>query len=366
MNARTRLHFQWAVLFTSGLAAACGGKAESAVEKPRGVPVRTVPVEIRDIDDTLVLSGSLRPRAQVQVVAEVGARLLRVVKDEGARAQAGEALALLDDTDSRLAHDRAKAALALAEANRAHAQAEKERADNLRKTGGITEKDQLAAEVGQQVADASLGQARADAAIAAEQLARCTVKAPFTGRVAKRLTDPGAMLTRGTPIFTFVDDAVLEFRASVPSTDYSRAKVGAPADITVDSLPDQRIQGKVSRVTPLIAERTRSFEVVIEVPGGPGLVGGLFGRAEVRAGHVPAALVVPPSALTRDGENPDQAQLFVVSSGKAERRTVSLGVEGAHAVQVTKGLAAGDQVVLDPPAALSSGAPVEVQNGGRN
>jgi RND family efflux transporter MFP subunit len=363
MNATTPRSLTCTSLVAIALAAGCGKSVEPVSEKPRGVPVKVVAVETRDLDDMLVLNGSLRPRAQVEVVAEVGARLLRVLKDEGARAQAGETLAELDATDSRLAHDRAKAALAVADANRAHAQAERERADNLRKTGGITDKDQLAAQVGLEVAEASLGQARAEAAIAAEQLARCAVKAPFTGRVAKRMADPGAMLVHGTPIFTFVDDAVLEFRASVPSTDYARAKVGAPADVTVDSLPGERIHGKISRVTPLVTERTRAFEVVIEIPGGRDLVGGLFGRAEVRTGRVEGALVVPPSALSRDGGTPGEAQVFVVAAGKAERRSVSLGVEGAEAVQVVKGLSAGDQVVLDPPAALSSGAPVEIQTG---
>lgn len=353
-----------ALLFSGAvLATGCGAPAEAPAEKSRAIPVRTAAVEARDIDDVLVLNGSLKPRAQVQVVAEVGARLLKVNRDEGARAAAGESLATLDETDYRLSHDRARAALAVAEANRAHAEAEKDRADNLRKTGGITDKDQLAAQVGLQVAEASLAQARAEEAIAAEQRARCNVKAPFAGRVGKRVADPGSMLAVGTPIFTFVDDSVLEFRASVPSNDYARVRVGAPATLTVDALPDAKLAGKVTRVTPLVAERTRSFEVTIEVPGARELVGGLFGRAEVRTGRVDGALVVPPQAIARDGSNPDEAQVFVVASGKAERRTVSLGVEGADAVQVTKGLSAGDQVILDPPAALGSGAPVEVQGG---
>ena len=57
----------------------------------------------------------------------------------------GEVLAVLDETDYRLANDRVRAALAVAEANRAHAQTEKERADNLLKTGGITDRDHLSA-----------------------------------------------------------------------------------------------------------------------------------------------------------------------------------------------------------------------------
>jgi multidrug efflux pump subunit AcrA (membrane-fusion protein) len=121
------------------------------------------------------------------------------------------------------------------------------------------------------------------------------------------------------------------------------------------------VKGLVVRVTPLIDERTRSFEVVVQVPGQKDLVGGLFARAVVRVGRVADALVVPPSALVRDGSDPSSAQTFVVVAGKAERRTVAVGVETADAVQVREGLKDGDLVVLDPPVALGSGAPVEVQ-----
>jgi HlyD family secretion protein len=284
-----------------------------------------------------------------------------VLKDEGARVSAGETLAVLDETDYRLSHERARAALAVADANKAHAVAEKERADGLLKTGGITDKDHLSAEVGLQVAEASLAQARAEAAIAGEQHARAQVKAPFAGRIAKRHADAGAMLAAGTPIFTLVDDSHLEFRASVPSAYYGRAKVGAPVDVTVDVLGQRTVKGTVARVSPLVEERTRSFEVVVQVPGDADLVGGLFARAVVRVGRVADALVVPPSALVRDGSDPTSAQTFVVAGGKAERKTVVVGVETADAVQVREGLKAGDVVVLDPPVALGSGAPVEVQ-----
>lgn len=345
------------------LLAACGGaaKTDPAAEKPKGVPVRTATVERRTLADTLLLTGTLRPQAQVEVVAEVNARLLRVVKDEGSRVQQGDVLAVLDETDYRLSHDRAKAALAVAEANKAHAVAEKERADSLLKTGGITDKDHLAAQVGLQVSEAALAQARAETAIAAQQHARAEVRAPFAGRVAKRHADAGTMLAAGGALFTLVDDARLEFRANVPSADYGKVKVGAAVDVSVDALGARKVKGTVARVTPLIEERTRSFEVVVQVPGGDDLVGGLFARATVKVGEVADALVVPPAALVRDGSDPSSAETFVIASGKADRKKVSVGVETADAVQVTNGLAQGQQVVLDPPVALGSGAPVEVQ-----
>ena len=351
-----------AALAASFLLVGCSSSAKTAsIDKPRGVPVRTAAVESRDLDESLVLTGTLRPRAQVQVVAEVQARLLKVLRDEGARASAGETLAVLDDTDYRLAHDRVRAALALAEANRTHAMAESERAENLLKTGGITDKDRLSAQLALQVAEASQAQVRAELAIAAQQLSRTQIKAPFAGRVAKRLADPGAMLASGTSLFTFVDDAMLEFRASVPSADYGKLELGATVDVTVDAVGGRTVKGTVARISPLVDERTRSFEVTVQVPGDRQLVGGLFARASVRLGRVAGALVVPPAALQRDGSTPKEAQAFVVAEGKAERKTLALGVETADAIQVTSGLKAGDLVVLDPPAALSSGAPVELQ-----
>ena len=339
-----------------------GGSAESAAAAPRGLAVRTAPVVKRDLPEDVVLTGTLKPRAQVQVVAEVQARLLRVLRDEGARVTEGDVLAMLDETDYRLANDRARAMLAVAEANRAHAQTEKERADNLLKTGGITDRDHLAAQVALQLADAGLAQARAESAIVAQQLARTQVKAPFTGRVAKRLQDPGSMLAPGAPLFTLVDDSVLEFKAPVPSRDLAKVKLGAPVELGIDALPGARVSGRIARIEPIVDERTRSFQVVVEVPGRPGIVGGLFARASVRVGQVEGALVVPPSGLVRDGSDPTRAEVFVVRGGKAEKVAVTLGVEAPDGVQATSGLVAGDAVVLDPPTALASGAPVEVRN----
>ena len=195
--------------------------------------------------------------------------------------------------------------------------------------------------------------------MAAQQLARTEIRAPFDGRVARRMVDPGAMLAAGTPLFTFVDDSTLEFRAAAPSTQYGKVRVGATVKVTVDSRPGLEVTGRVVRIAPLVDDRSRSFETVVEVPGNAALVGGLFARASIQVGRLPGALVVAPAALVRDGTR--QAQTYVIVQGKAERRTVDLGVESAEAVQVTRGLAQGDVLVLDPPAALSSGSPVEIQ-----
>lgn len=342
---------------------ACSGQteAESNVPVNRTIPVRIATVDTRNLTETLTFTGTLNPRAQVPVVAEVPARLLTVLKNEGDRVSTGALLAELDETDFRLARDRAKAALDVADANRAHAHAEEDRAESLLQTGGITDKDRLAAKLAVQVTEAATAQARTELAIAEQQLSRCQVKAPISGRVAKRSADAGTILSPGAQIFLLVDDSAFEFRAAVSSADFGKVKLGEAVTVTVDVLPGLSTVGRVSRITPLVDTRSRSFEVVVLVAGRPQLVSGLFARADVRVRDVPDSLTVPPAALVRDGADPSRAQAFVVVGGKAERRDVRVGVEVADAVQITEGLKAGEMVVVDPPAALGPGTEVAVQ-----
>jgi len=364
MYMTRRAHFLLLALASAGAAACSGTEAETpaaAVETVRSIPVRTATVQTRDLAETLALTGTLDPRSQVTVVPEITARLERVLHNEGDRVTRGQLLATLDDADFRLSRDRAKAAVDVAEANRAHARAEKERADSLLKTGGITDKDHLAAQVAVQVAEASTAQARSELAIAERQLGRSQIVAPISGRIAKRQADAGSIVTAGTPLYTIVDDAVFEFRSSVASNDFGKLKTGEHVIVTVDALPGFVTEGVVDRISPQVDARSRSFEAIIRVPGRPQLVSGLFARAQVKVRDVPNSLVVPPAALLRDGSDPSKAQTYVVLDNKVERRDVTVGVEVPDAVQVTDGLKVGEVVVVDPPSALGPGTQVQVE-----
>lgn len=361
---QTKFHTLILVLATAAVTACGGTDAETtaaATDTARSIPVRTATVETRDLAETLSLTGTLDPRAQVTVVPEIGARLQRVLRNEGDRVASGQLLAVLDDADFRLARDRAKAYLDVAEANRAHARAENDRADSLLKTGGITDKDHLAAQVAVQVADASAAQARSELAIADRQMGRSQITAPISGRIAKRHADAGTIVAAGTPLYTIVDDSVFEFRSSVGSGDFGKVKVGEKVVVTADALPGFVTAGVVDRIAPQVDARSRSFEIIIRVPGRPQLVSGLFARAEVKVRDVPNSLTVPPAALLRDGSDPTKAQTYVVANNKAERRDLIVGVETPDAVQVTSGLKAGEVVVIDPPSALGPGTQVQVE-----
>ncbi len=351
------------VLSGVGLLAACGKQSppvSAAVN--RAVPVRTATAVQRAIAEEVSVTGTLKPQAQVQVVSEIAARLLRLNTDEGKAVGRGDVIAVLDDTDARLALERANAAVAVAQANREHALAERDRANNLLKTGGITDKDHLAAQVNLQVAEAALRQAKAESAIAAQQVARCQIHAPFSGRIAKRHVDIGTMLAPGTPVVMLVDNSAIEFRGSIPSADIAKIRLGAPVAVSIDAMPGVILRGPITRILPVVDERSRSFEIVARVSDSTQVVSGLFARARIKVRDIDDALVVPPAAVVHNGSTPEMAQVFVVEQGKAELRAVSIGFEGVDSVQVRSGLKPGTVVVVDPPTTLAAGAPVQVIN----
>ena len=228
--------------------------------------------------ETLSLTGTLDPRAQVTSFPRCR-RASSVCCKTKAIAWRGASCSRCWTTPISGWRAIARRHLDVAEANRAHARAEKDRADSLLKTGGITDKDHLAAQVAVQVAEASTAQARSELAIAERQMGAYADHGADRGRIAKRHADAGTIVTAGTPLYTIVDDAVFEFRSSVASGDFGKLKVGETVTVTVDALPGFVTEGKVDRIAPQVDARSRSFEAIIRVPGRPQLVSGLFARA---------------------------------------------------------------------------------------
>ena len=305
--------------------AACGGtEAETpvAVETVRSIPVRTATVQTRDLAETLSLTGTLDPRAQVTVVPEISARLERVLKNEGDRVARGQLLAVLDDADFRLARDRAKAYLDVAEANRAHAQAEKDRADSLLKTGGITDKDHLAAQVAVQVADASHAQARSELAIAERQVGRTQITAPISGRIAKRHADAGTIVAAGHA------DLHDRRRLGVRVPLVGRVRRFRQGEGGRERHRHRRRAARVRhrrRSEPHCSAGRRAKPLVRSHHSRSGPARARLRAVRPRAGESARradSLTVPPAALLRDGSDPTKAQTYVVveQQGRAARR----------------------------------------------
>ncbi len=369
-----------ALVLVAGSQWRCGAsnKAEEAGSSAGGAAavlvVKTVPVERQEWIATVTISGSLRTLSTVDVKPEVGGRLIAVYFEEGDLVRKDQLMAEIDPVNYRLAYDQADAALKVAEAglDRAkvsaeHVKTEKERADNLLRTGGITQKDHDAATTGVKEADSQVRlaeaqcvQARAALAVAEKAMKDCKIYAPAQGHVQKKFFDKGSLLVPGVSICMLVDNSRLELECDIPSYQLAPIRIGQRATFTTPTWGERRFEGTVSAINPAIESDNRSarFKLRISNPGGE-LRSGMYARGEIVTGRENGALVIPRDALIPEEEGSAQAGVFIVKEGKAQRADIEIGGSQQQRVWVRKGLAEGDIVITEIGPSLKEGTSVQ-------
>jgi cobalt-zinc-cadmium efflux system membrane fusion protein len=123
-------------------------------------------------------------------------------------------------------------------------------------------------------------------------------------------------------------------------------QVGDTVTVANESYPDV-VHGKIAYISPALDPNTRTLQARIEAPNpGERLKKEMYVTAEVRAGSIPNALLVPNSSVLRDEQN---MPYVYVQTGNSQfaRRDVTLGESENDKTQIATGLRAGDHVVGD-------------------
>lgn len=188
--------------------------------------------------------------------------------------------------------------------------------------------------------------------------------------VAERLVAEGEIVRAAPPtrLFRLVVDNILKLRATVPERYASQVVPGQPVDLSVESLPGRRIEGRVVRVNPTIDTGSRTFEVEVEVPNADRLLKpGSFATASILIGSDAGAVTVPEEAIVRFA---GVTKIFAVVDGRARAVPVEPGtridVDDASGhrrrwVAVTGPAAAGDIIVMTGHSQLTDGAAVRIR-----
>ena len=299
----------------------------------------------------------LRTLSTVEVKPEVGGRLIATYFAEGDLVRKNQLLAEIDTVNYTLAYNQAEAALKVAQAGleRAqvsadHARTEKGRADNLLRSGGITEKDHQAALTGikdaesqVRLAEAQCEQARAALAIAEKALKDCNIYSQTEGHVQKRYFDKGSLLTPGVSLYTIVDNNQLELECEVPSYQLAGLRLGQRATFQTPTYGERRFEGIVSAINPEVESENRSVMVKLKISNPRGeLRTGMYARGEILTDREPRALVIPRDALIPDKEGSGAAGVYIVREGKAHRLDIQIGDSQLDQVWIRQGLREGD------------------------
>lgn len=353
------------------LATACSRKGGNPGAATPTLAVPMVRVAPRNLDLTIDITGSLVSAAAVEVKTEFAGRLVSMLKKEGDPVRQGELLAQLDDTDARLSLGQARAAWEVAQAalERArvagdHARAELERAQNLVKSGGITDRDLLTAyttdrdaRAQDKVAEAQVEQAKQAVALAEKHWRDCRILSPIRGEVERKFLNPGGWLDGSVLLYRLVDNQRLELETYVASSELGRVQKGQKVRFTVAAFPGETFEGAIKNISAAVDMLNRSALLRAAVPNPAGrLKAGMFIKGRIIVGAKPDALVVPVSALwRRSGQAPF---LYVAVNNLAQKREVKTGQEADDSIEITSGLASGETVIVEQNLELADGVKV--------
>jgi membrane fusion protein, multidrug efflux system len=304
------------------------------------------------------ISGSLQPKVEARVRAEIAGPVEATLVDEGQRVRRGALLARIDDAAVRDAYLSAKSAVRSAESALQNAQRNAERATRLAKAGAVPERDLETAQLNATNAEGALADARARLTTAEKQLGHTIVRSPIDGSVSERQVDAGDVVQVGAAMFTIVDLGSLRLEASVPAGEIDRLKVGTPVEFGVSGY-DRRFTGRIERINPSVDPNTGQVRIYVAIPNAQqSLVAGLFAEGRV-ATDARRAVAVPTSAVDQRGTAPI---VHIVKGGKVSATPVHLGVrdEAAELVEVQSGVAEGDTVLLGSAQGVTDGTAIRV------
>ncbi|MFO0624402.1 MAG: efflux RND transporter periplasmic adaptor subunit [Polyangiales bacterium] len=341
---------------------ACARRA-APPPRPRPPPhVVTTLLRARPLRVAVRAPVDVRPVRQVEIGAKVLGYLAVLTVDRGDRVRAGQLLGVVRPSDLPAQVAAARGGVAQNAAAVALARANLERAETLAPQGVVSQQELASARAALATAEAQGIALRAQALGAGARLADTRLVSPMDGVVLARRVDPGALVGPSTgPVLTVVATDALRVFVPVTERDAASVRLGQTAELTVDALPGRTFAARVSRLAPAFDAVTRTLDAEVLVPNPDGaLRPGMYGRAVIVTGERAGAVLAPVSALQRAGE---RWFAFVVRDGRASRREVTVGVEEGEAVEVTRGLAAGDELVTAGLDALSDNAAVRVARG---
>ena len=326
-----------ALFVTLSLAAAAAAAAE---------PLKTAPVEMRDMDLTYTAEAVVEAVRQSTVSAQIAGRIVDLRFDVGDFVQKGQVIARIDERAATQAEAASVAQVREAQAALANARAQYERSKQLLAQKFISQAALDKAQSDYRAAQARVSALLAGAGAAATERSFATIVAPYSGVVSARYVELGEMATPGKPLMTGFDPSTLRVVATVPQAQVAAIQAGARARVEVPST-GKWIDVKNIVLVPSADPRTHTSRIRLELPEDVrGVYPGVYARAHFVTGSA-LKLLVPRSAVVHRSE---VTGVYVVDDkGDARLRQVRLGeASDENDVEVLAGVRPGERVALDP------------------
>jgi RND family efflux transporter MFP subunit len=345
------------------MAASCRRSAPppATTENDTIVPVTAREATRGSLRAVIHTTGVVAPAqgAEFIVAAPETARVIEIATAEGNPVMSGDVLARFDLAGATANVARQRADVAGAQALAENARAAQARTRDFVERGFVARLELDRAD--RELADAQAAVARAEAALQSAEAAaaRAVVRAPFAGIVTNRLRNPGDVVSVQDAVMRMVDPKRLEVNASIAAADVARVLQGATARMVIGPATLRLMvasrPGSIDARTNMASARLAFVETAAGVTVDQAVT------VDIDAEERLDVVFVPPESIVRSGRG---AYVFVAAGDRAERRTVTPGVETDERTEVTAGIKAGELVITQGQNALQDGDRITVNISG--
>ena len=291
------------------------------------VALELIPMPIRD---RINLPGVIEPWVSLKVLTEVNGKVLKINIKEGDPVKKGDIIAILDSRDYENAFNSVKASYgaALAFLNRTK-ELYKE------KLSTRTQLDNAVAQV--EILKASLDSA-------ALNLERCKIKAPISGVINHLFIDKGQYLNHSNDVVVILQIKRVKVKVGIPESDVDAVRRLNTFNVRIDALGGKSFSAKKYFLSKTADPMARLYNLILKLNNSTGeILPDMFARVEIVKKEVSNSISVPLySIITRNNDK----IVFVVNDNKVHSRKVELGMQEGWRVEVTKGLKAGEKIVV--------------------
>jgi HlyD family secretion protein len=343
-----------------------------------GTPVDFATVAEQQVRPSILASGTLAYKVEVNLTAEVLARVASIAVEEGDVVEKGQLLLRLDPEtynniiareeagvrQNRISIERQRAVVALRKQQYERSQRlaeaqliDRNRLDEDRNQYVVAEADLKSSEEALRRATAVLSDAR-------EQRAKTEIRAPITGRIVSlpikvgEVAIPSTASLAGAQLMKIADTSAIQAEVKVDEADVAKIRMGQRADVFAAAYPDNSLKGNVEKIalTPTVDGQGRSYRVTlaIEAPKDLLLRSGMSARAVIYLGDGGKSLAVPVESVISETpeKNVVKRYVWLATDGKARKTAVTTGLSDDRWESIESGVKAGDRLIVGPSKTL--------------
>ncbi len=299
--------------------------------------------QLKTIEDTLTLSGSIDAHDKAEVNFQTSGRLAWVGVKEGDRVKKWQSLASLDRQELRkqleISFNNYQSQLSQFDDTQDKYKQEKEALILTDEMKRILARSQFALD------NAVINYELNDLAVK-----YATIWSPINGIVVSvAQPHPGVNITPANSSFIIVDPASVYFKAEIDEDDLSRVRIGQPATVEIDAFPDDSFDSEITQIafTPIIGQSSTVYKIDFKLPVDNQDLRfrlGMSGDVKIILKQEDNVLVVPIDALNQEDDN---YYLWVkTNNSNLEKKEVTIGIETDEEVQIIQGINPDDQIII--------------------